>query len=236
MDMEKILVGVDCHGTLIRDNGRFPGSLWPKTDDLSILPGVVEGIKLLRAIPDSDVKVVMISNQSGPARGKVRLENIPHINEYINGLLKKQGAGLDGMYFCEHVPHSYVSDLMRRKPGEFVDKRYVQECQDWKPWFGMFTRAVADLWEASLPGCGRLYMIGDRADPDLQTALTINRTAQERKCVGVFVQSDVKEHSFLHEAEALQKEHPDCVYIARDFLHAAELVKQDILKSRNKQA
>jgi HAD superfamily hydrolase (TIGR01662 family) len=226
--MERILISIDRDGTLIKDSGDYPGSDDYPLERFELMPGVAEGLKLLRTIPGADVKIVMVTNQSGPVRGKISgtpeevRRKIGRANEYINNaLLKPNGVKLDGMYYCEHAPQSYV-DCVRKDYGPDVpiNPDFVMECRDWKPMTGLIERAVSDFWKKPAePAHCKVYVIGDRVPVDIELA-------RRAKGVGVFVPSDVKKHSRVQEAYDFQKLHPDKIYIAKGFMDGALWIVQ----------
>lgn len=58
--------------------------------------------------------IIIITNQSGIARGKIKLEQYEAVNERMLLLLKKEGVSIDGVYFCPSHPDE---NDPRRKPG-----------------------------------------------------------------------------------------------------------------------
>lgn len=217
-----VLVGIDRDGTLIYDDGSFPGSRWPN-EEYSLMPGVVDGLHLLQDLNREAgivLRCVMISNQSGPVRGKVTLENTVKVNEKINELLIREGVGLDAMYFCEHAPPSYAEEC--RQKGKHIDYNYIKLCPDWKPGTGMLEKAATQFFNKNL-NTMIVYMIGDRAT-DVQTGLNANGK-------GFFVPSNVQDRSSVSEAEELQKKFTSKVYIASGdmpFLDAARKIIDEV--------
>jgi D-glycero-D-manno-heptose 1,7-bisphosphate phosphatase len=221
--MERILIGIDRDGTLLFDTGKYPGSNMHPLDQFQLMPGVVEGIKHLRGIPDADVKLVMVTNQSGPARCKMDITAVERANARVVELLKEQDVSLDGVYYCAHVPDAYVVKT-REKYGIDVpfNEKFFAECRDYKPMTGMIEKAAKDFWHIAPELC-RVYVIGDRVEADIELALRAKGT-------GVFVPSDVKDHSDIKQAHALAKENPDKVYVAKDFADGAKWICADIAR------
>lgn len=90
--------------------------------------------------------VIVISNQSGIARGLIEENDLIHINNHI-----KDVTGIDEVYYCPHYP-------------EGKNKIYTRECNCRKPKIGMVEKAVKefniDLFSS--------YFVGDRA-VDIET-------------------------------------------------------------------
>ncbi len=62
-----------------------------------LLPGVATAIHLLH---DAGLKVVVITNQSGAARGYFPEALVEEIHDHLETLLAAGGARLDGLYAC----------------------------------------------------------------------------------------------------------------------------------------
>lgn len=107
-----------------------------------LLPRVGEAIRLLN---EHGWKVVVITNQSGVARGYFPESLVHQVHQKMQDLLKGEGAYLDGIYYCPHHPDEGIPP-------------YRQKCRCRKPATGMIDDAVKDM---NLD-CSQSYMIGDR--------------------------------------------------------------------------
>lgn len=204
--LDKIIVGIDRDGTIIFDRG-WPGSKWPD-EAFELKPGVVEGIKLLNSL---GIKTAVITNQSGPARSKVKLEAIPEVNSALHRLLAQSEAFVDAWFYCEHVPLDYA-----KKHSLSEDNPFVGECDDYKPKCGMLKKAALKF---GIPfDKATIYVIGDRVS-DVLTG--INASGK-----GVFVQSEL-EQSDINEAEKLLTHFPNRVFITKDFLEGVKWILKD---------
>lgn len=67
-----------------------------------------------------DFKIVVISNQSGIARGYFSHDDLLGVRRKINELLHPYGVELHGFYYCPHYPtgvvRPYNTDCLCRKP------------------------------------------------------------------------------------------------------------------------
>ena len=113
-------------------------------DRFSLLPRAGEAIRLLN---EHKIRVVVITNQSGVARGYFPESLIHRVHQKMEELLKKEKAHLDGIYYCPHHP-------------DVGDPPYRQRCRCRKPATGLVEDAVREL---NLD-CSRSYMIGDRVN------------------------------------------------------------------------
>jgi len=106
-----------------------------RPEQLEILPGVPEGIKLLNKL---GLKVIVITNQSGIARGYFTEEDLKRIHERMLDELSKRGARIDAIYYCPHHPND--------------------GCNCRKPKIGLIEKAEKDF-NLELNKC---FIVGDR--------------------------------------------------------------------------
>ncbi len=89
-------VFLDRDGTMAKD---VPYCRRPQ--DFELFPGVAKAIKLLN---ERGFKVIVITNQSGIARGYFTEETLAEIHEKMAGELAKESAWVDAIYYCPHHP------------------------------------------------------------------------------------------------------------------------------------
>lgn len=106
MDKMNKAVFVDRDGTIARD---VPYCSRP--EDFELLPAAGEGIRLLN---ESGFRVVVITNQSGIARGYFTEEMLHKIHEKMARDLAGYRAHVDAIYYCPHHPDDRCSC---RKPN-----------------------------------------------------------------------------------------------------------------------
>lgn len=97
--------------------------------DLRLIPGAGAAIKRLN---DSGMKVVLVTNQSGIARGYFSEALLQEIHDRLEQLLRDEGARLDAIYYCPHHPSSGNS-------------HYTRDCDCRKPGTGLIDKAARDL-------------------------------------------------------------------------------------------
>lgn len=103
------------------------------TEQFELLEGVSDAIK---TINQSGYLAVVVTNQPIIARGEVTYDGLQEIHNKMETLLGKDGAYLDGIYFCPHHPDSGYE-------GEIKELKF--ECQCRKPKPGMLLKAAQDL-------------------------------------------------------------------------------------------
>lgn len=66
-----------------------------------LLPNAASGLKILS---DAGWGLVLVTNQSGIARGLLQPEDLEAVNQRLMNLLAAEGVHLDAAYFCPHAP------------------------------------------------------------------------------------------------------------------------------------
>lgn len=118
-----IAVFLDRDGTLIEEVGYLD-----RRDRVALYPWTIDAVRALNA---AGVRTVLVTNQSGVARGFFTEATVDDVHRHIADLLKVGGARLDAYYYCPHHPHGSVPDYARacecRKPGRGLVDRAARE-------------------------------------------------------------------------------------------------------------
>ena len=109
---------------------------------LRLLPGAAKAISRLN---EAGLKVVLVTNQSGVARGYFPESFVHETHELLTKMLAEQGARLDGIYYCPHHPRAGNS-------------LYTVACDCRKPGTGLLDGAARDL---SID-LRRSFVVGDK--------------------------------------------------------------------------
>jgi histidinol-phosphate phosphatase family protein len=113
-------VFLDRDGTVIVDVG-FPRS----PDEVQLIPGAATAIRRLN---EAGWLVIVVTNQSGIARGLLTYEDYDAVRERMEALLAAEGGGarVDASYMCPHHP-DFTGACECRKPGTLLFRRAVEE-------------------------------------------------------------------------------------------------------------
>jgi D-glycero-D-manno-heptose 1,7-bisphosphate phosphatase len=130
-------VFLDRDGTLIEDAGYLRA-----VRDVRFFPWTVDAI---RALNQAGLPVVVITNQSGVARGFLTEAVIADVHRHMSAVLDAGGARIDAYYYCPHHPDGSVA-------------AYARRCDCRKPASGLIDRAAADLGLDPL----RSFVVGDK--------------------------------------------------------------------------
>ena len=129
---------LDRDGTINIDSDAFIKS----PEEWVPLPGSLEAIALLHR---HDFQIIVVSNQSGVARGLFDLATLGAIHTKMQRMVDEAGGAIDAIYFCPHGPDD--------------------QCECRKPEDGLFRRFAAD-YDVDL---SQVYAVGDSLR-DLQAA------------------------------------------------------------------
>lgn len=92
-------------------------------DRAELVPGAAEA---LRALRDAGFALVVITNQSGIARGLYAEADFQAVQRRIDALLAERGAAVDAVYHCPHHP-DFTGPCTCRKPGTGLFERAREE-------------------------------------------------------------------------------------------------------------
>ena len=134
---EKIAVFLDRDGTINVEKDYLY-----RVEDFEFIPGAAEAIRRLN---QAGLLTIVVSNQSGVARGYFTLAQVEELHRHIQLELKKHGAWIDAFYICPHHPTEGAGDFTR-------------ECSCRKGEPGMLLQAADDL-DINLSAS---YMVGDK--------------------------------------------------------------------------
>jgi len=144
MSVGRQAVFLDRDGTITVERGHVTSP-----EDLEMIEGAGKAIGRLNG---AGLPVVVISNQSGVARGLMTERDLAGIHASLEGLLESEGARIDAAYYCPNYEGGSVAD-------------YTGDTSCRKPATGMLEQAVRDLG-IDVPSS---FLVGDQIT-DLELA------------------------------------------------------------------
>jgi D-glycero-D-manno-heptose 1,7-bisphosphate phosphatase len=120
-------VFLDRDGTIIEEVG-YPSS----PDEVRLVPGAAEA---LARLADAGFALVVVTNQSGIARGLLTEDQLNHLHETLDDRFAARGARIEAFYACPHHPDPLVAKR----------RDLAVECTCRKPKPGMILQAAEDL-------------------------------------------------------------------------------------------
>lgn len=135
--MSRPAVFLDRDGVIVDDPGYVH-----RVEDLALMPGAAEG---LRRLSDAGYALVIVTNQSGIARGYFTEAQYEVFTAALLERLREGGVEIEAVLHCSHLPNAAI-------PALAID------CDCRKPHPGMLLRAIEtlDLDPA------RSFMVGDK--------------------------------------------------------------------------
>ena len=120
----KVGAFMDRDGTIIEDI--------PYLSDADKVRLITGSALAIRKLNTAEIPVIVTTNQSGVARGLITPGELTEVHERMKELLEEEGARIDALYFCPHLPHELLS------PG-------MEPCDCRKPHLGMVRRAEREM-------------------------------------------------------------------------------------------
>jgi D-glycero-D-manno-heptose 1,7-bisphosphate phosphatase len=167
---------------------------------LKLIPGAAASIKKLKK---AGFLAILITNQSGPARGYYPEEWVKSLNARVQELLLHEGTNLDAMYYCPHLPDGIVAE-------------YTKICDCRKPEIGLFLKA-SEKFEIDLSNS---FMVGDKA--------TDVEAGHNAGCKSILLKTGYGSKVL----EGTYQNIPDADYIANDINDAVEWILSESGKSK----
>jgi D-glycero-D-manno-heptose 1,7-bisphosphate phosphatase len=164
--------------------------------DLRLIPRSAEAI---RRANDLDLRVIIVTNQSGVARGLFTEAELLEVHRILAGRLADEGARVDGIYYCPHHPSEGTG-------------AYLKECDCRKPNTGMIERAAREFRIDP----ARSYVIGDRT---VDVGMAKNAGARAILVLTGYGRAELK----FCERDGIQLD-----YVADDLYDAMEFVARDL--------
>ena len=112
-----------------------------RAEDVEWVPGSLEAVAWLTV---HGFKVVVVTNQSGVARGFFTEDTVRKLHDWMQEEVKKSGGEIAAFYYCPHLPGAAV-------------KQYDVDCECRKPKPGMIMHALRDFSVQS----DNAFLIGD---------------------------------------------------------------------------
>ena len=189
---KELAVFFDRDGTLNVESGYIRN-----LNDLVLADQASVAVKKLN---DAGITTILVTNQTGPARGYYPESHVLDLNNRLKSLLQKDGAYLDGYYYCPHYKNGII-------------KEYSFDCECRKPKKGMIDKALQDFPYIIL---NKSYVIGDKA-----TDIELSHNAN---CKGILLKTGYGQQVLDGNYQEL-KIVPH--YIAENIIDAVEWVLYD---------
>jgi D-glycero-D-manno-heptose 1,7-bisphosphate phosphatase len=121
-----------------------------KIEEFEFIENTFEALKFIQ---EKGYQIVIVTNQSGIARGFYTEEQFQTLTDWMLEKFREQGINVAALYYCPHHPEKGIG-------------KYKMDCECRKPKPGMILRAQKDL-DIDLE---QSYIVGDKIS-DVQSGL-----------------------------------------------------------------
>lgn len=181
-------VFLDRDNTLIEDPGYISSP-----ESVKLIPGVELALK---SLAQAGYKLVVVTNQSGIARGILTEDQLETIHAELRRQLSEGGAHLDAVFYCPFHPEGTVveyakeSELRKPRPGMLLKAANQMDIDLSQSW--MVGDSPRDIEAGQRAGCRtiRVRMPGashmppaEESDEDTQADLTVRNLVEAAKAI-----------------------------------------------------
>lgn len=124
-------------------------------DKVVLIPGTAAALKRLHA---AGYLAVVVTNQSGVARGMYGENDVRAVHRRIDELLAREGSGIDAYYYCPHHPdHSGACGCRKPEPGMLLAaaRELGIDCSR----SAMVGDRPSDIRAGRAAGCAECYLV-----------------------------------------------------------------------------
>jgi len=126
-----------------------------KIDDFELIPGTLEALRLLK---DSNIKIYIITNQAGIARGHFTEEQFHDLTRHMLSCFDKNKCKIEEVLYCPHHPDGIIPE-------------YTQKCLCRKPG----TKLIEEVMAEKKLNANEIALIGDK-DSDIEAGFRLGLT------------------------------------------------------------
>ncbi len=176
---------LDRDGAVIRDRNYLSDP-----DQVELLPGAANGLRRLSAL---GLALVLVTNQSGVARGYFSMDSVAAAHARLAELLAAEGLALDGVYFCPHGPHE---DCDCRKPRPGLAEQAARDLSlDLSRSFVIGDKCSDVVLGRAVGACSILVRTGHGAEHEKKCGETAHAVADDLDAAARFVEEQVRQRA-----------------------------------------
>ena len=158
-------------------------------EDFEFIPGAPEAIKKLK---EAGFLVIVVSNQSGVARGYFDEDSVNQLHQHIQAELAVYGTSIDDFYFCPHHPdkglgvYKAACNCRKGKPGMLLQAA-LEHNLDLQHSF-MVGDKLADIVAGERAGCKSILVLtGYGATTALKPEAATVKKCQDLGCAATLI-------------------------------------------------
>jgi D-glycero-D-manno-heptose 1,7-bisphosphate phosphatase len=146
-----------------------------KSKDFEFIDGIFKACQFFQKL---DYKLIVITNQSGIARGYYQEEDFHVLTEWMLAQFEQQGVNILDVFFCPHGPES-TCECRKPQPGMLLDARNKYNIDMKNSW--MIGDKEADVGAANAAGVNNTILVksGHKIDEANSKAKFILKSIKE---------------------------------------------------------
>jgi len=148
-----------------------------KIEDFEFINGVFDACRYLQSV---GYKIIVVTNQSGIARGYYSEDNFHIVSSWMLEQFKENGVDILDVFFCPHGPGS-TCDCRKPKPGMFIQANNKYDIDMENSW--MIGDKEADIQAANAVGIQNTILVksGHAIDEESSNARFIIDSIEQAK-------------------------------------------------------
>lgn len=186
-------VFLDRDGTIIEDYGYIGDP-----DDVRLIAGAADAVRRLRT---AGYLLVVVSNQSGVARGLFDEQALSRVHARLERVLEAYGAGLDGAYYCPYLdgPEAAVdgyrrdSELRKPQPGMLLQAARELDIDLERSW--MIGDSPSDMEAGKRAGCRTIFITGGEGRRDGEVVEAVHRTRDLLEAANIVLKDESRDNA-----------------------------------------
>jgi len=150
-----------------------------KIEDFEFINGVFDACRYLQSV---GYKIIVVTNQSGIARGYYSEDNFHIVSSWMLEQFKENGVDILDVFFCPHGPGS-TCDCRKPKPGMFIQANNKYDIDMENSW--MIGDKEADIQAANAAGIQNTILVksGHAIDENNSKASFVLNSIEQAKTV-----------------------------------------------------
>ena len=151
-----------------------------RISDFEFIEGVFDACLYFQQL---DYKIIIISNQSGIARGYYNENDYQKLTEWMLGQFNDKGINILDIFYCPHSPES-TCNCRKPKPGMLIEAKYKYDISMKDSW--MIGDKETDIEAANLAGITNTILVRsghliDESNPN--SKFTIDSIKQSKEVI-----------------------------------------------------
>jgi D-glycero-D-manno-heptose 1,7-bisphosphate phosphatase len=137
-----------------------------RIDDFIWIDGAIEAIKLAKSL---GFLTIVVTNQSGIARGLYSIEDMNQLHQWMNDELEKSGTGIDKYYYCPYHDQGVISEFVipnhpDRKPNPGMILRAINEFSIERDYSVLIGDKISDIEAANRASVASILFKGENLE------------------------------------------------------------------------